>query len=158
MWINGCAAVVSFAVVIIFAVTKFTEGAWAVIVLFPALMYMLIRTNRRYRSEAAILGEGAAERAVDARALPRHLALVLVDNMDLATARAVQYAKAMSVDEVRAVHFVIDNVRAAALQDRWIRLGHEEPPARAHRMPGPPTGPGLPSNSPPTRPRAGRPK
>jgi hypothetical protein len=128
VWINGSAAVVSFAVVLIFAVTKFTEGAWAVVVLFPALMYLLIRTNRRYRMEAAILGEGAAERAVEARALPHALAFVLVDNLDLATTRAVQYAKVMSVDEVRAVHFVLDSVRATALQDRWIRSGMKNLP------------------------------
>jgi len=127
-WINGSAAVVSFAVVLIFAITKFTEGAWAVVVLFPALMYLLIRTNRRYRKEAAILGEGAAERAVEARALPHHLAFVLVDNLDLATTRAVQYAKVMSVDEVRAVHFVLDSARATALQDRWIRSGMKNLP------------------------------
>lgn len=121
--INGTAAVVSALVVVIFAVTKFTEGAWAVVVLFPVLMWILIRTHRRYEAEASILGEGAAERAVEARALTRHVVFVLVDRLDLATARAVQYAKTLSVDEVRAVHFVIDSVRAQALSQRWIRLG-----------------------------------
>ena len=121
--INGTAAVVSALVVVIFAVTKFTEGAWAVIVLFPILMWVLIRTHRRYEAESAILGEGAAERAVEAKPLRRHVVFVLVDRLDLATARAVQYAKTLSVDEVRAVHFVIDSVRAQALSDRWVRLG-----------------------------------
>lgn len=122
-WINGSAAVVSAAVVLIFAVTKFTEGAWAVVVLFPILMAVLIRTHRRYEAEAAILGEGAAERAVEARPLKRHVVFVLVDRLDLATARAVQYAKTLSVDDVRAVHFVIDSQRANSLSDRWVRLG-----------------------------------
>ena len=123
IWINGTAAVVSALVVIIFAVTKFTEGAWAVVVLFPILMWVLIRTHRRYKAEAAILGEGAAERAVEARPLKRHVVFVLVDSLDLATARAVQYAKTLSVDDVRAVHFVIDSARAQVLSDRWVRLG-----------------------------------
>ena len=122
-WINGSAAVVSAAVVLIFAITKFAQGAWIVVVLFPLLMWVLIRTHRRYEREAAILGEGAAERAVEARALPRHVVFVLVDNLDLATARAVQYAKTLTVDDVRAVHFVIDTTRARALSDRWVRLG-----------------------------------
>ena len=121
--INGTAAVVSALVVVIFAVTKFTEGAWAVVVLFPILMWVLIRTHRRYKAEAAILGEGAAERAVEARPLKRHVVFVLVDSLDLATARAVQYAKTLSVDDVRAVHFVIDSARARVLSDRWVRLG-----------------------------------
>ena len=68
--INGSAAVVSFAVVVIFAVTKFFEGAWIVLVLFPVLVFVLIRLNQRYREEAAVLGEAAAEAAAEARPLP----------------------------------------------------------------------------------------
>ena len=123
MWINGSAAVVSAIVVIIFAVTKFTQGAWAVVVLFPVLMYILIRTHRQYVQESTALGEGVAERAVEAKPLPRHVALVLVDSLDLATARVIQYARTMSVDELRAVHFVLDSTRSQALADRWVKLG-----------------------------------
>jgi amino acid transporter len=121
--INGTAGVVSAIVVIIFAVTKFTEGAWAVVILFPVLMYVLIRTHRLYEAEAQVLGEGAAEKAVEARPMPRHVAFVLVDGLDLATARAIQYARTLSADDIRAVHFVIDSARAQRIQDRWIRLG-----------------------------------
>jgi hypothetical protein len=121
--VNGSAGAVSFAVVIIFGVTKFVEGAWVVIVLFPVLMFTLIRLNQRYREEASVLGETAAAAASEARPLPRHVALVLVDRLDLATARAIQYAKSLTVDDVRAVHFAIDTTRAQALEDRWVRLG-----------------------------------
>ncbi|HET9075406.1 MAG TPA: amino acid permease [Acidimicrobiales bacterium] len=121
--INGSAAVVSFVVVIIFAITKFTQGAWAVVILFPVLMYVLIRTHRLYDAEAQVLGEGAAEQAVEAKPLPRHVAFVLVDGLDLATARAIQYARTLSLDELRAIHFVIDSTRAQRIQDRWTRLG-----------------------------------
>ena len=123
VFINGSAGVVSAVVVVIFAVTKFTEGAWAVVVLFPVLMYILIRTHRLYEEEAAVLGEGVAEQAVVARPLRRHVAFVLVDGLDLATARAIQYARTLSADDIRAVHFVIDSVRAQRIQDRWVRLG-----------------------------------
>jgi amino acid transporter len=121
--INASAAVVSFAVVLIFAVTKFFEGAWIILILFPVLVFLLIRLNQRYREEAAVLGETAAAAAAEASPLRHHVALVLIDRLDLATARAIQYAKSMSVDDLRAVHFAIDNVRAQALEDRWVRLG-----------------------------------
>ncbi len=121
--INGSAGLVSFFVVVVLAVTKFTEGAWVVVVLFPVLMFVLIRLNRQYRQEATVLGEGAAERAVESRPLRHHVAFVLVDSLDLATARAVQYARSMTVDDVRAVHFEIDAARARRLQERWVRLG-----------------------------------
>jgi amino acid transporter len=127
-WINGAAAVVSAVVVLIFAVTKFTEGAWAVVVVFPILMWVLIRTNRRYRAENEILGGGAAERAVEARPLRSHTVFVLVDNLDLATARAVQYARSLSPSDLRAIHFVIDSGRARALEQRWVHLGMKNLP------------------------------
>lgn len=123
MAINLSAAVVSLIVVFIFAITKFTQGAWAVVVLFPLLVYVLVRTHRLYEAEAEVLGESAAEQAVEARPLARHVAFVMVDGLDLATARAIQYAKSLSLDELRAIHFVIDSTRAQRIQDRWTRLG-----------------------------------
>jgi amino acid transporter len=121
--INGFSAVLAFAVVIIFAVTKFTQGAWAVVVLFPILWFGLTRLNRRYREEASVLGETIAEAAAEAQPLPRSVGLILVDRLDLATARAIQYARTLSLDDLRAVHFVIDHARAERLQERWVRLG-----------------------------------
>jgi uncharacterized membrane protein YgcG len=121
--INGFAALLSFAVVIIFAVTKFTQGAWAVVVLFPIMWLGLTRLNRRYREEASVLGETIAEAAAEAQPLPRSVGIILVDRLDLATARAIQYARTLSLDDLRAVHFVIDQVRADRLQERWVRLG-----------------------------------
>jgi len=121
--INGVAGGLSAVVVVIFAVTKFTQGAWAVVILFPVLMFILIRTHKLYVAEAQVLGEGAAEQAVEARPLPRHVAFVLVDGLDLATARAIQYARTLSADEIRAVHFVLDSTRAQRIEDRWVRLG-----------------------------------
>jgi amino acid transporter len=123
LFINGFAAILSFAVVIIFAVTKFTEGAWVVVILFPLMWYALNRLHRRYVEEASVLGETVAAAAAEARPLPRSVALIFVDRLDLATARAIQYARTLSVDDLRAVHFVIDTQRAEVLQDRWTRLG-----------------------------------
>ncbi len=65
MVINLSAGIVSTIVVGIFAVTKFTEGAWLVVVVFPLLVFTLIRLNREYRAESAILdrvGETAGAR------------------------------------------------------------------------------------------------
>ncbi|MDQ6783527.1 MAG: OB-fold nucleic acid binding domain-containing protein, partial [Actinomycetota bacterium] len=121
--INAFAGFLSLAVVLIFAVTKFTEGAWVVVILFPAMWFALIRLNRRYREEASVLGEAAGDAAAEAKPLRRQVALILVDRLDLATARAMQYAQTFNVDELRAVHFVIDTTRAKALRARWVRLG-----------------------------------
>lgn len=52
--LNGLAAATSAAVVLIFAVTKFTEGAWLVVVVFPLGVWALMRINREYRREATV--------------------------------------------------------------------------------------------------------
>lgn len=123
IWINGVAAVLSGIVVFVFAVFKFTQGAWVVVLLFPIMVFGLMRLNRQYREEAEVLGESVAEREAETQALPRQVALVFVDQLDLATARAVQYARTLNVDELRAIHLVIDAQVARRLQERWSRLG-----------------------------------
>ncbi len=121
--VNLTAAVVCLLVVVIFAVTEFTSGAWVVVVVLPILVYGLIKTNAQYRAEDAVLGEGAALRACEAPVLRRHVVIVLVDRIDLATARAIQYARALSPDELYAVHFNVDDKRADAVMRRWRDLG-----------------------------------
>ncbi|MBO0715651.1 MAG: APC family permease, partial [Acidimicrobiales bacterium] len=96
--VNGSAAVLSFVVDVVFAVTKFTEGAWLVVVLLPLMVGAFIRLHRQYQQEAAQLEEGATQ-ACEAPVLRRHVALVLVDRIDLATAKAIQYARTLAPDE-----------------------------------------------------------
>ena len=60
--INLSAGMLSTVVVGIFAIAKFTEGAWLVVVVFPILVFALMRVNRQYRAEASVL-ETSARRA-----------------------------------------------------------------------------------------------
>ena len=119
--INGSASVLSAIVVLILAVAKFKQGAWTVVLLFPILTIALIRLNRQYRAEAQQLDKGAME-ATEVPILHRHIVLVFVDRLDLATARAIQYARSLNPDEVRAVHFLLDNAVAQVLRENWGRL------------------------------------
>ncbi|MGH9081131.1 MAG: amino acid permease [Acidimicrobiales bacterium] len=121
--VNATAAVVCAIIVVVFAFAEFTKGGWVVVVIMPLLVFALVRTNREYRTEDAILEEGAAIEACDARILRRNVVVILVDRIDLATARAIQYARSLAPDDLRAVHFNIDHLRAEALIDRWRRLG-----------------------------------
>ena len=107
--------------VLILAVAKFKQGAWTVVLLFPILTYALIRLNRQYRAEAQQLEKGAVE-ATEVPILHRHVVLVFVDRLDLATARAIQYARSLNPDQVRAVHFMLDNDVAQLLRENWGRL------------------------------------
>ena len=69
-----------------------------------------------------MLETGVAE-ASEAPVLRRHVVVVLVDRLDMATARALQYARTLAPDDLRAVHFDIDTKAARELEAEWGRLG-----------------------------------
>jgi amino acid transporter len=120
--INGLGALISAVVAVIIATTKFADGAWAILIVLPVLVVVFLRLNRQYRSEATHL-EADVPAAVTAPILRRHVVLVFVDRLDLAAARAIQYARTLTPDELRAVHFVVDDAAAEALGEEWSRLG-----------------------------------
>jgi amino acid transporter len=120
--INGFGAFLSGIVAVIIAVTKFADGAWAILIVLPVLVIVFLRLNRQYTREASHL-EADVPAAATAKILRRHVVMVLVDRLDLAAARAIQYARTLTPDELRAVHFVIDDDAARHLADEWGRLG-----------------------------------
>ncbi len=120
--INGFSAFLSFTVVLIFAVAKFKEGAWLIFVVGPLLYIGLIRLHRQYAREDKMLETGVVE-ASEAPVLRRHVVIVLVDRLDMATARALQYARTLAPDDLRAVHFDIDTKASRELEAEWSRLG-----------------------------------
>ncbi len=129
--INFSAGVTTAFVVLIFAVTKFTEGAWLVVVVGPILVFILMRLNREYRVEDQVLEDIGDRRAAGiAPRQPnytRRVVLVFVDSMDLATLAALRYARSQRPTSLRAVHFVIDSARAERIRDRWVRFGQDIP-------------------------------
>ena len=120
--VNGFSAFLSFTVVLIFAVAKFKEGAWLIFVVGPILYIGLIRLHRQYVAEADMLETGVAE-ASEEPVLRRHVVVVFVDRLDMATVRALQYARTLAPDDLRAVHFDIDTKVARELEAEWGRFG-----------------------------------
>jgi amino acid transporter len=120
--INGTASVLSAVVLVIIAVSKFKEGAWVILVILPLGVLGLLALHRQYADEEQQLEVGAAE-AAEAPVLNRHTVIVLVDRLDMATARALQYARTLHPDELRAVHFTLDSQVSAELESEWSRLG-----------------------------------
>jgi amino acid transporter len=122
--INFSAGVLTSIVVVIFAVVKFTEGAWLILLIFPVLVYALIRLNRQYRGEAGALQAIGDRRASgQGPSLPnysRRVVIVFVDDFDLSTIAALRYAKGLRPTTLRAVHFVIDTDQAERLRQAWL--------------------------------------
>jgi amino acid transporter len=122
--VNLSAGIMSAIVVGIFVVAKFTEGAWLVVVVFPILVYGLIRLNQQYSAEASVLEMSRTERPELAK-YARLRVFVFVDSVDLAEVEALRYGKGLHADELTAVHFVIDTDHAARLQELWRHFEHD---------------------------------
>jgi amino acid transporter len=125
--INAAGGIYSVLVVFIFAIFKFTEGAWLVVVVFPVLVFVFIRLNRQYRTEATAVEAIGIGHLPDPPNYPRRTVLVLVDGVDLATIAGVRYARSLHPTELRAIHFVIDQARADDLRERWLRAEQRIP-------------------------------
>jgi hypothetical protein len=124
--INLSAGILSTIVVGIFAVARFTQGAWLVVIVFPVLVFALMRLNRQYRAEASVLEMSLSrtERPELAKH-PRLRVFVFVDSVDLAEIEALRYGNGLHADDLTAVHFVVDAEHSARLQERWEHFEHD---------------------------------
>jgi amino acid transporter len=123
--INLTGAIYTVLVVLIFAVVKFSEGAWIVVIVGPILVFVLIRLNREYSRENRVL-ESIGDRQASGEPprqpnYSRRVVFVFVDSFDLATLAALRYARSLRPTTLRAVHFVVDSARAEKLREQWLR-------------------------------------
>jgi len=81
-----------------------------------------MRLSKQYKSEDDALAHDVPK-AVAAPVRKRLVVMVFVDRLDLAVARAMQFGRALRPDELRAVHFVIDQHQADELAAEWREHG-----------------------------------
>jgi amino acid transporter len=112
--VNAAGATATGIAVLVIAATKFTHGAWIVVVLIPILVTMFLRTHRHYfyvRTQLSLV-EIEPERPI------RHTAIVPISAVNRATVYALRYAKSIA-HEVEAVHVGLDPVRIEQIQAQW---------------------------------------
>jgi amino acid transporter len=124
--LNGVGAILSVFVVVVVFVTRRAD-AWPMLVVMPAFVIMLLRVNRQYEKESHLL-EHDVVAAATAPILRRHVVLVFVDRLDMAAARAIQYARTLTPNELRVVHFAVDEQESRTLAEEWARTGLERIP------------------------------
>jgi amino acid transporter len=121
MWVNGIGAVVTGVVLLTLAVTKFSEGAWIVVVVIPVLVAIFLVMHRHYEEVAVELSLEALEPPADLH----HTVLILVGDLHRGVVRALQYAKTLTAPNVtlRAVYVETDPARTARLEEKWAKWG-----------------------------------
>jgi len=121
-------------VALVAAVTKFTEGAWAVVIGIPLLVWACTRVRNHYDTVGrAIAVLPRPDRARPQAAPPReerqerpdhvrHLMLVPVERLDLANLRALAYATSLD-QPLLAVHISVDDEDAERFRTEWQTWG-----------------------------------
>jgi hypothetical protein len=113
--INGFGASLSSVVLVIVVITKFTKGAYLVLIAMP-LLYMLMKAiNRHYRRVAEELQPDDTNLVFPAR---NHV-VVLVSKLHKPTLRALAFAKATRPDTLTALTVNVDKDATRALMADW---------------------------------------
>jgi amino acid transporter len=120
MMVNSLGAVCTFIVMLIFAFTKFTEGAWIVLIIIPLLVLMFFTIHNHYSDLAAHLTldhfKGLPARQT------RHRVIMPISGVHQGTLEGLRYAKLLS-DDVTAVHVSIDPLETEKVQKKWKTWG-----------------------------------
>ena len=120
MVINGFGAVCTAVVMVVFAVTKFTEGAWVVLILTPVLVSIFFSIHHHYKGLAKKLS------LENSGSLPphtsRHRVIMPVSGVHQGTLAALRYARALS-DDVTAVHVSIEPAESEKVRAKWEKWG-----------------------------------
>lgn len=120
MLINSFGALCTAIVMLIFAVTKFREGAWVVLIIIPVLVKLFFTIHGHYKDLAAHLTLDQF-RGLPARQT-RHRVIMPVSSIHQGTLEALRYAKLLS-DDVTAVHVSIEPDEATKVQKKWKTWG-----------------------------------
>ena len=123
--INGLGALTTAVVTIVIAATKFRDGAWAVMLFVPIMVWILVRMNHLYEREHEELDEGL--RPFEHEARQRPVAVLLVDDLDRKTMHALQYAKTIGSSGIYALHLEDEPATTERLRQRWSELGIHVP-------------------------------
>lgn len=120
MVINGFGAFCTFVVMLIFAFTKFVDGAWIVLLLIPLLVMVLSGIHHHYQGLAKRLS--LRNYRGDLR-LTRHRVILLVGGVHQGTLAALRYARFLS-DDITAVHVSINPDESRRIRNEWEKWGN----------------------------------
>jgi amino acid transporter len=122
--VNALGASATGLVAVIVIWTKFTEGAWLVTIAIPLLVLAMLGVRRHYARVARRLSAGAA--AVASVPNPRNRTLLVVEDLDPATERALALARTISPEGMRAIH-VPRHGTDPGIGPRWFHLADGGP-------------------------------
>ncbi|MEW6716974.1 MAG: APC family permease [Chloroflexota bacterium] len=123
MTVNGLGSICTAMVMMIFAVTKFHEGAWVVIILIPSLVTVFLAIHRHYRNLADRLSLSDYVGASDVQ----HQRVILpISGIHKGTLAGLRYAQSLT-DDITVVFVATDESITKSIQQRWEKWVRDIP-------------------------------
>jgi len=125
--VNGLGALTTLSAVIIVGVTKFTSGAWIVILVVPLIVMLMYKIKNHYLSVAQQLD-------IPNEYLPKikfttnysHHVIVPIDSLNVMVVKALRYARSLTPN-VEAFHVEVYDGEADKLKSKWELLNTDIP-------------------------------
>jgi amino acid transporter len=117
--VNGFGSFTTAVVMAVFAVTKFKEGAWIIILVIPLLVWAFFAINRHYIQLAKRL---SLEKYGERTRILRHRVIIPISGVHRGTLAALRYARTLT-DDITAVHVSINEDESIRLQKKWETWG-----------------------------------
>ena len=121
--LNGTGAIATGVVAVIIGLTKFTHGAWIVVVLIPCMIALFVTVRRHYDDVALQL---SVERVAPRPPPAGHSVLVLVGDVHRGMLPAIEYAQALSAN-ARGVYVEVDPEQTRRFEERWAKYAEGMP-------------------------------
>jgi amino acid transporter len=118
MLVNGFGALCTLVVMFVFAITKFHDGAWIIVVLIPLLIFIFSGIHRHYKS----LAKKLSLEEFHSTNIKRHRVIVLMASVHRGSLSALAYARTLSED-VTTVHVSTDPKDAEKMKEKWAYYG-----------------------------------
>ena len=119
MALNGFGGALTFVVMIVFAVTKFHDGAWIVVLLIPTLVLIFFRIHNHYRVVANTL---SLETFGEPHRILRNRVVLLIGGVHRGVLHALRFARSLS-DDITAVYVAIDPIETEKTKKKWQYWG-----------------------------------
>lgn len=127
--VNAVGATVTFLVLMVIAVTKFSHGAWMVLVVIPAIIGVFLYIKHHYKKaeQAAVIpaGEVTEEFACLTSKRANHV-VVLARDFDKRLLVILRYAQTNLSGDIRALHISTDG-KGDEFKAKWAELGIATP-------------------------------
>ncbi|EMS73705.1 APC family permease [Ruminiclostridium cellobioparum] len=126
--INGFGAFVTFVIVIVIAITKFTMGAWIVVIVIPVMIFLMLKVKTHYMAlhkQLKISPEELKDVSIP-RDVYTNRVIVPIASINRASIRALRYARTIS-DNVVAFNVSIDEEQGKKVREKYNMLDTDIP-------------------------------